>query len=257
MANVLINDQYLTDIANAIREKSSTTGTYTTKQMANAIRSIPVEGFSADDIALENWRYEKDIYLKTAEDASDKWTGSIDLESISGDNLKNGNFNNCINLVSFSSGADWVNATFIDCTKLKDVGSSPFYLTDACFEDTKIKKIKVYNVKRVTSYPYHISTPFANCANLEKVDFQNALTVTDWYISDLFDENCTKLETLIFRDLTQMTKLQWYGMGEIVPYFYVPSSMYDAYFESTNQTAIKNHLRRIEDYPDICNWEEA
>lgn len=40
MAKVLISDQYLTEIGNAIRAKNGTTNTYTPAQMASAINAI-------------------------------------------------------------------------------------------------------------------------------------------------------------------------------------------------------------------------
>lgn len=40
MAKVLISDQYLTEIGNAIRAKNGTTNTYTPAQMASAITAI-------------------------------------------------------------------------------------------------------------------------------------------------------------------------------------------------------------------------
>lgn len=44
MSNVLVNDASLTDIANAIRSKLSTSNTYKPGQMASAIQSIPTGG---------------------------------------------------------------------------------------------------------------------------------------------------------------------------------------------------------------------
>lgn len=44
MANVLVNDLYLSDIADAIREKLDTEDTYKPSEMANAIESIPSGG---------------------------------------------------------------------------------------------------------------------------------------------------------------------------------------------------------------------
>lgn len=43
MAKVLISDQYLTNIANAIRSKNSSQNTYTPAQMASAIEAISGE----------------------------------------------------------------------------------------------------------------------------------------------------------------------------------------------------------------------
>lgn len=45
MAHVLITEQYLTDIANAIREKNGSSDTYTPLQMASAIQSLPSEDY--------------------------------------------------------------------------------------------------------------------------------------------------------------------------------------------------------------------
>ena len=53
MAKVLVSDQYLTDIANAIREKNETNITYTPSQMANAILSISNEN-SGGSINLQD-----------------------------------------------------------------------------------------------------------------------------------------------------------------------------------------------------------
>ena len=52
MAKVLISDQYLEDIADAIREKKAVSTTYTPSQMANAILSI--ETNSGTQINLQN-----------------------------------------------------------------------------------------------------------------------------------------------------------------------------------------------------------
>jgi hypothetical protein len=47
MAQVLVTDTYLTNIANAIRSKKEVSDTYTPEEMANAILSIPVGGAAA------------------------------------------------------------------------------------------------------------------------------------------------------------------------------------------------------------------
>lgn len=47
MAKVLVSDQYLSDIASAIRTKLEVSTTYTPAHMANAILSIPVGGSAA------------------------------------------------------------------------------------------------------------------------------------------------------------------------------------------------------------------
>lgn len=50
MANVIINDTNLTNIANAIREKNGTTNTYKPSEMAAAITNLPTGGSSGGDL---------------------------------------------------------------------------------------------------------------------------------------------------------------------------------------------------------------
>lgn len=46
MANVMIDDKHLNDIAEAIRSKNGTTDTYKPSEMADAITAIPTDGFN-------------------------------------------------------------------------------------------------------------------------------------------------------------------------------------------------------------------
>lgn len=50
MANVIINDTNLTNIANAIREKNGTTNTYKPSEMASAITNLPTGGSGGGDL---------------------------------------------------------------------------------------------------------------------------------------------------------------------------------------------------------------
>lgn len=50
MANVIINDQNLTNIANAIRGKNGTTTTYKPSEMAAAITAIETGGGSGGNL---------------------------------------------------------------------------------------------------------------------------------------------------------------------------------------------------------------
>lgn len=61
MANVIINDQYLTDIASAIREKNGTENTYKPRKMAAAILELDTSGgggsTGAGELKLSNLAY--------------------------------------------------------------------------------------------------------------------------------------------------------------------------------------------------------
>lgn len=51
MGKVILTDTYLSNIADAIRTKSSTQTTYTPPQMAQAILDIPSGGIDGDNLA--------------------------------------------------------------------------------------------------------------------------------------------------------------------------------------------------------------
>lgn len=55
MAIGYLDSQYLTDIADAIREKDGTQGTYTPSQMPNAIRNIPGPEVQPKDVTFYDW----------------------------------------------------------------------------------------------------------------------------------------------------------------------------------------------------------
>jgi hypothetical protein len=55
MANVIINDTNLTNIANAIREKNGGTTKYKPSEMANAILAISAGSFDIPESALANY----------------------------------------------------------------------------------------------------------------------------------------------------------------------------------------------------------
>lgn len=66
MAKVLISDQYLEDIADAIREKNNTNNTYTPAQMASAISSISAGGTTPTGSLsiIENGTYNVSNYAE-------------------------------------------------------------------------------------------------------------------------------------------------------------------------------------------------
>lgn len=53
MSQVLVTENYLSDIADAIRSKNSSTDTYTPAEMGNAIRSLPSGGGSSFNLIHE------------------------------------------------------------------------------------------------------------------------------------------------------------------------------------------------------------
>lgn len=64
MANVIINDTHLTNIADAIREKTGTNDTYKPGEMATAIQAIPQEGGGGGDLPEEAFKLTGDCQYK-------------------------------------------------------------------------------------------------------------------------------------------------------------------------------------------------
>lgn len=68
MAKVLVSDQYLEDIADAIRELRSTTATYTPAQMAAAIQGVEFVTYYTGTSAPSNSQGNNgDLYFQTAQ----------------------------------------------------------------------------------------------------------------------------------------------------------------------------------------------
>lgn len=68
MAKVLVSDQYLEDIADAIRELRSTTATYTPAQMAPAIQGVEFVTYYTGTSAPSNSQGNNgDLYFQTAQ----------------------------------------------------------------------------------------------------------------------------------------------------------------------------------------------
>ena len=68
MAKVLVSDQYLEDIADAIRGLRSTTATYTPAQMAAAIQGVEFVTYYTGASAPSNSQgSDGDLYFQTAQ----------------------------------------------------------------------------------------------------------------------------------------------------------------------------------------------
>ena len=68
MAQVLVTDTYLTNIANAIRTMTSTTATYTPAQMAPAISNIPfINYYTGASIPANSLGNNGDLYFQTTQ----------------------------------------------------------------------------------------------------------------------------------------------------------------------------------------------
>ena len=178
MANVIINDQNLTNIANAIRGKNGTTTTYKPSEMAAAISAIETGGGSGGDLpenALNitgdcsyrfvyngwNWfidTYGNQVTTSNITDGDSMFKDSDNLTNIPfelnfiGDNTSNSN--NTIN----------AHRMFYDCYKLESI---------PVISNCKVKNMSeiFYACRRLRYFPDDIESYF-NWSYLDSLDSQ-------------------------------------------------------------------------------------
>ena len=234
MANVLINDQHLTDIADAIRLKKSSKETFKPKEMADAIKTISTASgdYIFDDLISKT--YTGEFYCETAEKIPASYMISQPITMATGlkaTTIDRSAFYNCLNLVS---------ANF---PKVKTIYSGAFQNCES-LTDIKIPAV-------TTIYGY----AFKNCSKLEKLDLGHITA----FSSDLSYneppslEGCAKLTHLIVRTNSIVT-LPWlpsqFKNNIDIAWIYVPTMMYHTYCQ--NYADYGYTFRKIEDYPDIC-----
>lgn len=246
MANVLINDAYLENIADAIRTKSGTVLTYKPREMANAIIAIP-SGSSGE---IDN--FSKQLIERTFEDAV-----AIDVDKVGPYALAG--FPEVTSLTC--------TATFVDnygCGNNPKLTTVNFpevtYLDNSAFaSNSKLTAVSIPKIRTVYSYA------FSNCSKLEKLDLSNQLTELYGSIAS----NCGKLTAIIIRtnyvpDCVEQanpfpTNFKNTYSGTVPGYIYVPRAMMAAYqgYEGQPQYGrydywTMQNYRAIEDYPEIC-----
>lgn len=223
MSVVTIKEQYLTDIANAIRAKSDSTDTYTTAEMAPAIDAL---SFSVqetiDDFLTRDYR--KGIRSEVTEIEGMVLQGMpipyIELPNVT--DLSSGEFRSCIYL------------TRADLPLLEYVRGDLF---NGCSSLTDV------NLPLVQSIDY---TAFQNCVKLKKID----LPVCESIGTGAF-KGCSALSTVILRYPYLRADICDDSFPEDT-WIYVPSSLYSEYLEYAETIYLPYTFKRIEDYPDVC-----
>ena len=174
-------------------------------------------------------------------------------------------FINTIDVVGDEALADSIIERTI--TEFKDdhvltVGHGAFYYCTALTtvdlpEATKIDGSSFANCTSLTS----VSLPkvqtmngycFRNCTSLSFLDFPvlSSIGYSEFH-------SCTALEVLILRNTEQVCKQSSgaFSFSKIEKgegFIYVPAALVDAYKVATNWSTYADHIRAIEDYPDIC-----
>lgn len=206
MANVIINDTNLTNIANAIREKNGLTDTYKPSEMADAIIAIPSGGGGGSGIPEERLiltgdcsaKFQKDNWNWFIEEYGDKITSqnitnatsmfkdSALLTEVPFDlNVSDGElytiFQNCKALesvgdINYSGGMlVRIHSMFQTCNNLKQIGTLRnfrVYATNNLFKDCQRLRYlpALENCVGGWSTVYNSATDmFANCYSLRSI----------------------------------------------------------------------------------------
>lgn len=96
---------------------------------------------------------------------------------------------------------------------------------------------------------------FSGCTGLTKIDIGEKFATIDGGVF----YGCSHLETLILRNPSAVVKLSYVaalnnsGIASKKGYVYVPAALLESYKTATNWVSFASQLRSIEDYPEICS----
>lgn len=235
MPNVLVNDDSLKAIGNAIREKNGETTTYKPAEMAAAITAISggSSGYvpTDEDLTIQDmpmirlfsinnfkWlleQYSNRLKFKKITDASYCFAGSTLT------NLPNFNIELALNATSFSSYGIGVNLTsFFDGSNLENINNNIFIIPDTYKPTSDKKKITVNRI-------------FQNCYQLKNIndDFFNFCDINNCFMNgaELFG-NCHRLKK-IPTSYSVVINRNYYTTANLTATYYSPygSLFYNCY----------------------------
>lgn len=239
MANVLINDEYLNDIADAIRLKKSSNDTYKPREMADAIKTISTatsSDYIFDD--LINKTYTGEFYSSSADKIPSEFMKMQPITMATGimaTAIERNAFYNCLNLVS---------ANF---PRVKTIYGGAF---EGC---ESLVEVKIPSVTTI------YGRAFKDCRNLEKLDLGHITSYpTDPTYQTYYGtlEGCSKLTHLIVRtqQVVNLPALPSQFKNDMnIAWIYVPAYYYNAYVNEYNNSYTYGYsFRKIEEYPHIC-----
>ena len=285
----VLNESTLTAIADAIRQKSSSSAALKPGEMAEAIKNIKssggdgyiymINGTGSDDWPNEliydggdikksprkgafyhNQYISPTITLRNAGSSVPeecfKNVGSLDrLQTVNwpeAKSVQSNAFDGCQSLAEFNSGGiTHISATaFRNCKALKTIGG--FESIVKTYQSAFMNCSSLEEAK-LTNIETMVSGCFYGCTSLKKVDIGEKLASID---GNTF-YNCSSLATLIIRKttlckLSSTTAFNGSLINSGGGYIYVPKALLTEYQAATNWVRLKNQFRTIEDYPDIC-----
>lgn len=241
MANVLVEETSLSNIASAIREKSGGSATYKPGEMAAAISNLPTGGSSDNENLIVTRPTNTNVTYVNHE-----------IESIG-----NHVFRQWTNELGYG-------LVGVDCSNVRTIGDYTFY-NDSLLTSINLPKltaIREYAFDKCTHLPT-INLPMcdfvgnyglSNCTALTKVDLgngSNSNSATLRYRCFFRNENMTALILRGNEVFTNEGEIFGQYSSDYKGYIYVPQALLTNYKNATNWAALSSKIRAIEDYPDI------
>lgn len=263
MANVLVEESSLSNIASAIRVKNGSTSVYKPGEMAAAITNLPTGGSGGGN--------EDGLLADTL----------VNYENTTATKIKDYCFyqSNTLTTATFSNADEVGLNAFSNCKVLSQINlPKATKIGVLSFYKSKLSTVNLPNAMMIDSSAFkdNVSLTLVNLPRLQKLyagTFQgcNNLTKVDLGSCRSFSGkgqflSCNKLTALILRynELcfvpypvnrvadgalynTPITNSDAAEPG----YVYVPRALVDEYKNATNWTVIASRIRAIEDYPEI------
>lgn len=288
MANVIINDQNLTNIANAIRGKNGSTNTYKPSEMADAITAISGGGSGSNENAIVEKTFSG-IYTNNEITKIGDYVFAGLGNNITGINAPNVEsveqyaFRGCGNIQSINMPkvkTIGVNAFGynVHTTMPKCVTNNTFPLLELCYNGDVVfghmfdgELLYLPNMKKglvmgnlTADSPKYINLPefVDQHASRRRMFLDNKVIQKVWLpkvanIQYKDFNGCTAFVALILAKttlvpLTDVNAFENSTVATGTGYIYVPSALVSEYKTATNWVTYASQIRAIEDYPDIC-----
>lgn len=287
----VLNESTLTAIAEAIRQKSSSSAALRPSEMPEAIASIKGGG---DDIyrcfITDEWPAEL-TYDGGADQVTPRIRAFYHVMKISpkiimknaGSLIPQGCFeswSSSPNQSSLLETVEWPDAKVINeaafqkcyslkrliCDGLEKINSNVFNGDKALTDFGDASGITYIGIQafmacaaltslKLSSVTSLGRSAFSGCTGLAKIDIGEKFSTIDGGVF----YGCSHLETLILRNPSVVVKLSYVaalnnsGIASKKGYVYVPAALLESYKTATNWVSFASQLRSIEDYPEICS----
>src|SRR5574344_1004918 len=200
MSKVMITDTYLTNIANAIRNKNSSTTTYKPSEMATAITNLPSGSVSIPPNTFF-------AFSQTSNDNFNTFIAALDTSAYTTMNYMFAGLVNITNLdlSNFNTAnVKDMSYMFYECTKLQTVNLSNFNTKNVLNMTCMFYGCPSLTSANLSSFNgdsvYFTSSMFENCDDLQTVNLSSFATPKLTKVNSMF-KGCTSLVSIDIRNM--------------------------------------------------------